>query len=115
MVVERGSVWWADLGDPRGSEPAFVRPVIVVQADPLNESALTTVMVVPLTSNLRHGQAVANVRLEKKETGLTKASIALTCQIMTLDKDWLAEPAGNLPAGAVRRLDAGLKLALDLG
>lgn len=115
MVVERGSVWWADLGEPPGSEPAFVRPVVIIQADPLNESALATVMVVPLTSNLRRGEALGNVRLESKETGLDKVSVALTCQIVTLDASWLSEHAGDLPARAVRRLDTGLKVALALG
>ena len=33
MVVERGEIWWADLGEPTGSEPGFRRPVLVVQSD----------------------------------------------------------------------------------
>ena len=48
MSVERGQVWWADLGMPRGSEPGYLRPVVIVQADPLNRSLLGSVMVVPL-------------------------------------------------------------------
>lgn len=32
-VIERGSVWWADLAEPRGSQPAYRRPVAVVSAD----------------------------------------------------------------------------------
>ena len=32
MTVQRGDLWWADLGEPRGSEPAMKRPVLVVQA-----------------------------------------------------------------------------------
>ena len=101
------------MGRSRGSEP-FVRPVVVVQGDSLNESALATVMAVPLTSNLRRGEALGNVRLERKETGLDKVSVALTCQIVTLDEAWLTEHAGDLPQRAVHRLDTGLKLALDL-
>ena len=34
MVVERGQVWWADLGEPDGAEPGFRRPVVIVQSDP---------------------------------------------------------------------------------
>ncbi|HWF03924.1 MAG TPA: type II toxin-antitoxin system PemK/MazF family toxin, partial [Candidatus Angelobacter sp.] len=29
MPVIRGEIWWADLPDPRGSEPGFRRPVLV--------------------------------------------------------------------------------------
>ena len=50
--MKRGEVWWADFGDPRGSAPALRRPVLIVQDDVLTESALRTVMVVPLTCSL---------------------------------------------------------------
>jgi hypothetical protein len=33
MVVEQGEVWWADLGDPIGSEPGYRRPVVKCQVE----------------------------------------------------------------------------------
>jgi mRNA interferase MazF len=56
MVVSQGDVCWADFGEPLGSRPAFVRPVVVVQSDAFNLSGIATVVVVPLTSNLRLGR-----------------------------------------------------------
>ena len=50
--MNRGEIWWADLAEPRGSEPGSRRPVLIVQDDLLNRSRLKTLMVVPLTSNL---------------------------------------------------------------
>ena len=44
MVVERRDVWWADLEEPRGSEPGFTRPILIVQADAFNRSRLRTVL-----------------------------------------------------------------------
>lgn len=93
----RGVAWWADLGDPRGSEPGLRRPVLVVQDDLLNASALRTVMVVP-------GQ----------ETGLDRESVALVCQVMTLDEDFLDERVGTLSSRVRARLDRGLEIALGL-
>ena len=113
--MRRGEIWWADLGEPRGSEPGFRRPVLVVQDDLLTASALRTVMVVPLTSNLRRAEAIGNVALEPKHTGLPRASVALVCQVMTLDKDVLTELVGSLPRRAARSVDVGLELALSLG
>ncbi len=112
--MKRCEVWWADLGEPRGSEPAFRRPVIVVQDDLLTASALRTVMVVPLTSNLRRAEAAGNVLLSPEETGLDRASVALVCQVMTLHKDSLDELVGSLSARARRRIDHGLALTLGL-
>ena len=32
-MIQRGDIYWADLGLPIASEPAKRRPVVVVQAD----------------------------------------------------------------------------------
>ncbi|PYR05673.1 MAG: hypothetical protein DMF99_27870 [Acidobacteria bacterium] len=50
MVIERGDVWWADLGEPGGSEPGHRRPILVVQSDSFNRSRLRTVVALVLTS-----------------------------------------------------------------
>lgn len=112
--MHRGEIWWADLGEPRGSEPAFRRPVLVVQDDLLTESALATVMVVPLTSNLRRAQAAGNVALAPRDTGLERESVALVCQVMTVDKELLTELVGSLPKRARSAVDTGLRLSLSL-
>jgi mRNA interferase MazF len=112
--MKRGEVWWADLGEPRGSGPGLRRPVIVVQDDLLTRSRLDTVMVVPLTSNLRRAHAVGNLLLEEKETGLPRPSVALVCQVTTLDKAFFVEVAGSLSGRALKRLNAGIALALGI-
>ncbi len=112
--MKRGEVWWADLGDPRGSAPALRRPVIVVQDDLLNGSALKTVMVVPLTSNLKRARAIGNLLLGTDETGLDRQSVALVCQVMTLDEEFLDQRVGSLSSRVRRRLDHGLRIVLGL-
>jgi mRNA interferase MazF len=115
MAIKRGEIWWADLAEPRGSEPGDRRPVLIVQDDLLTASALSSVMVVPLTTNLRRAEAIGNVALSRRDTGLTKDSVALVCQVMTLDKSFLDEPVRRLPARSMRSVDLGLQLALSLG
>ena len=115
MALKRGEIWWADLAEPRGSEPGDRRPVLVVQDDHLTASALSTVMVVPLTTNLRRAQAIGNVSLARRDTGLARESVALVCQVMTLDKAFLDEPVRRLPARLMRAVNDGLRLALSLG
>lgn len=114
MEVRRGEIWWADLAEPRGSEPADRRPVLVVQDDHLTASALSTVMVVPLTTNLRRADAIGNVALPKRDTGLQRDSVALVCQVLTLDKSFLDIMLRRLPARLMRPVDDGLRLALSL-
>ena len=115
MAVKRGEIWWADLAEPRGSEPGDRRPVLVVQDDHLTTSALSTVMVVPLTTNLRRAAAIGNVPLTRQDTGLPRESVALVCQVMTLDKTFLDERVRRLSARLLQSIDEGLRLALSLG
>lgn len=114
MVIHRREVWWADLKEPRGSEPGFRRPVLIVQADSFNRSRLRTVVTVILSSNLRLLDAPGNVLLREADTGLPKDSAAIVTQVVTLDRDYLAECIGKVPQRLMAQVDAGLKLALDL-
>lgn len=114
MVVQRREIWWADLDEPRGSEPGHRRPVLVVQADSFNRSRLRTVIVVALTSNTRLLDAPGNVHLPSKASGLPKDSVVNVSQIVTLDRDYLSEKVGRIPRRAMARVEEGLMLVLDL-
>lgn len=96
MVVSQGDVFWADFGEPIGSQPGFVRPVVVVQSDAFNLSQIATVVVVPLTSNATLARFPGNVPLSAKSTGLPKDSIANVSQITTIDRVQLQERVGAL-------------------
>jgi len=109
-VIAQGEVWWADLGEPEGSEPGFRRPVVVVQSDAFNRSRIATVVCVTLTSNLRWAEAPGNVRLSARSTGLPKDSVANVSQLVTLDRAALTVRIGALPA---KKLDLVL-LGIDV-
>lgn len=114
MVVARREVWWADLEEPRESEPGFRRPIVVVQADAFNRSRLRTVVAVALTSNTRYLDGPGNVLLPGLVTGLPRDSVANVTQIVTVDEDYLDERVGRIPRRLMRRVDSGLRLILDL-
>lgn len=113
-MIERGQVWWADLGEPAGSEPGFRRPVLVVQSDAFNRSRLRTVVSVVLTSNLRLVDAPGNVFVPGKAAGLPKDSVANVSQIVTLDREMLSELAGRLRGQVLKDVESGLRLVLAL-
>jgi mRNA interferase MazF len=48
---------------------------VVVQGDPLNRSRISTVICIPLTSNLRWTGAPGNVMLPTRLTGLPQDSV----------------------------------------
>ena len=110
----RGEIWWADLPEPRRSEPGYRRPVLVIQADSFNRSRIQTVIVAVITSNLELADAPGNVLLPARATGLPRDSVANVSQLLTLDRSFLTELAGSLPPRLRRSVDQGLRLALQL-
>ena len=110
----RGEMWWADLAEPRRGEPGSRRPVVIVQDDLLTQSRLHTVMVAPITTNLLRAKAAGNVLLKPAVSGLGRESVVLVCQIVTVDKEVLAECVAKLPRRVMSLVDEGLRLALDL-
>jgi mRNA interferase MazF len=114
VVVRRGEIWWAGLPDPRGSEPGFRRPVVIVQADSFNRSKIRTVITAVISSNLRLAEAPGNILLIRKESRLPKDSVINVSQIITLDRSYLMQRVGKLGARQVAALEHGLRLVLSL-
>ena len=114
MVIRRGQIWWADFGEPRGSEPGFRHPALVLQRDEVNASRLATVVVCVLTSNKALASAPGNTRLPKRHTGLPRDSVANASQIATLDRGDFDALAGTLPAHLLAKVDEGLRWFLRL-
>jgi len=112
VVIAQGEVWWADLGDPGGSEPGYRRPVVVVQGDAFNASLLRTVVCVVLTSNEKWADAPGNVRLPSRATGLPKSSVANVSQLVTVDREALTERAGRLSESTIELVMAGIDIVL---
>jgi len=112
--IRRGEVWWADLGDPRGSGPGDRRPVLVVQDDEFNRSAIRTALVVALTSNVRLASAPGNVLVPARESGLPRDSVANVSQLVSLDRSYLEARVGRLPQRLMLAVDGGLRMVLGL-
>ena len=112
--MRRGEIWWASLGDPQGSGPGYRRPVLVVQSNEFNESAIRTSICATITSNVRLAAAPGNVRVTRRVSSLPRESVVNVSQLITLDKSLLTEKVGRLPAESLREVEAGIKLVLAL-
>ncbi len=110
--VFRGDIWLADLGQPIGSEAGFVRPVIIVQADALNQSRLESYIAIPLTSKETRASARWNALLPARATGLDRDSIAQTNLIVTVPQGRMLERIGSVDDSRLDDVFAGLDIAL---
>jgi mRNA interferase MazF len=114
MVIERGSIYWADLGGPIGSRPAKRRPVLVISADSYNRSRLATVLAAVVTSNTALAAMPGNVFLPASVTHLRRDSVVNVTALITLNKTDLIDHAGNAPAELLRQVDRGLRRVMGL-
>ena len=112
--IRRGEIWWADLAEPRRSEPGYRRPVLVVQADSFNRSRIQTAVVAVITGNLELADAPGNLLLPARSTGLPRDSVVNVSQLLTLDRSFFTEHAGTLLPRLQRLVDEGLRLVLQL-
>ena len=100
MTVRRGEIWWADLDPIRGSERAGVRPVLIFQNDAVSRFT-TTVLAIPLTTNLRRALLPTGVQIPQGEGGLTSESVALCHQMRVLDAVRLRSKLGQVSSQAL--------------
>jgi mRNA interferase MazF len=112
--MRRGEIWWASLPDPRGSELGYRRPVLIVQADAFNQSAIQTVIAAAITSNLRLAAAPGNIILRRRESRLSNDSVVNVSQLVTLNKRLLVDRVGRIPLARIREVEDGLRLVLSL-
>ena len=114
MVVKKGEIWWASLAEPRGSEPGFRRPVVIVSSNAFNDSRISTVLAAVITSNLHLADAPGNIKINKKHSKLAKDSVINVSQILTIDKGFLTEKVSKLNQQYLNALEDGLKLVFEL-
>ncbi len=113
MVISQGEVFWVELEAPSGSAPGYRHPHMVIQNNAFNRSAIGTIVVCSLTSNLKLGAAPGNVTLRKGEAGLAKRSVVNISQIYTVDKSDLVKRIGSLSPTRISEVLAGVRLLVE--
>jgi mRNA interferase MazF len=113
MVIKQGDLFWVEFNEPKGSEPGYRHPHVVVQNDIFNQSNINTVVICSLTSNLKRASSPGNVLLRKGEASLSKASVVNVSQIITVNKSDLDEKIGHLSKERISKIVEGLKLLLE--
>jgi mRNA interferase MazF len=112
-TIRRGEVWLANLSPTRGHEQAGQRPVLVVSADPFNQSPAGLVIAVPFTT--RNRGIPIHVEVRPPDGGLRDVSYAMCEQLRALAADRLAPgPFGSVSPTVLRTVEDRLRLLLAL-
>jgi mRNA interferase MazF len=113
VIIRQGDIFWVNLGFPKGSEPGYRHPHVVIQNDVFNASRIDTVVVCALTTNLKRAQAPGNVTLNKGEANLAKKSVVNISQVVTVNKSDLKGKIGSLSSISTKEIIDGIKLLLE--
>jgi mRNA interferase MazF len=113
MEINQGDIFWFDAGEPRGSSPAYSRPVVVIQNNVFNRSPIGTVLACALTTNSRRAKAPGNVLLDEDEANLPKQSVVVVSQVLTIDKSELIDKIGALSNERIDAILEGIKLLTE--
>lgn len=112
-TIRRGEVWLADLNPTRGREQTGQRPVLIVSADPFNQSPAGLVIAVPFTT--RERGIPTHIEVRPPDGGLRDVSYAMCEQLRTLAADRLAStPFGGVSSAVLRAVEDRLRLLLVL-
>ncbi|WP_155479129.1 type II toxin-antitoxin system PemK/MazF family toxin [Rhodoplanes serenus] len=109
MDVKRGDVVLivaqGDLGKPR--------PAVVVQSDDLGDET-TTVLVCPMSSDVRDSPRLRPVIEATVANGLRVTSQIMTDKVAPVRRDRIRRALGALDPAAIERLDRALMVVLGL-
>ena len=84
VLIQRGGIYLANMNPSKGVEPGKVRPVLVVQTDWLNEVNHSSVVILPLTTQLIDDAEPLRFRLNPREQLLQESDV-LCDQIRAID------------------------------
>lgn len=113
MTVKRGEVWLADLNPTRDAEQAGTRPVIIFQNNAINKFT-TTLLAIPLTTNLRRAALPSSVLITQGEGGLNQDSVALGHQLRVIDQTRLQKRIGALTPATMATIETRVLFVLGI-
>lgn len=113
LVIRRGDIYYADLRPVVGSEQGGIRPVIVVQNEVGNRHS-STVIIAAITSKMKRPKLPTHIMLDSARCDIAKDSVILLEQLRTIDKQRLKEKVCHVDSEVLRKVDAALKISLEL-
>ncbi len=112
--MKRGEIWVGNLNPNRGAEVGKLRPVLIMQADFLTDQGEPTIVVLPLTTQVRASKEPLHVTISARDR------LVRTCQVMpeqprTLDRNRLADgPLTRVTSEEMRAVEKSLMAVLGM-
>lgn len=112
--MRRGEIWIGNLNPRRGAEVGKIRPVLIVQADFLIAQGEPTIIVLPLTTQVRRSKEPLHVTIPARER------LEVACQVMpeqprTMDRRRLVDgPLTRLSEAEMAAVERSLMAVMGM-
>lgn len=112
--MKRGEVWVANLNPNRGSEVGKIRPVLILQNDVLTDADFPTIVVAPLTTQVRKDVSTLRITIAARD------KLQEDCQVMidqprSLDRRRIGQgPLTRLSPGEMEAAERSLLAVLGM-
>lgn len=113
LLVKRGEIYFADMGEGVGSEQNGIRPVLVLQNDVGNKFSPTTIVALITSINKKMNLPV-HLEIPKTISRLPQDSVVLLEQIRTIDKKRLLKKVSFLDSETMNEIDEKILISLGL-
>lgn len=112
--IRRGTVIEVKLDPAVGSEASKKRPCVVLQNDVGNRTSPLTIVAAIIGAEHVAAVTAVDVLVPTGEGGLLKDSVVKCNHIRSIDGTRIGRSFGRLRADTMRRVDAALRVSLDL-
>lgn len=109
--IQRGDIYYCDLGNGVGSEQKGIRPVIIIQNN-IGNTYSPTVIVACITSKTNKFKKVPTHVSVGLESGLQEESVILMEQIKTISKERLLEYVGKVNEDTLNKIDRARDISM---
>jgi mRNA interferase MazF len=112
--VRGGEIWVGSLNPNRGAEVGKIRPVLIIQTDFLIAQGAPTIIVLPLTTQVRQAQEPLHITIEARDR-LLQACQVVPAQPRILDRKRLVDgPLTTLRSEELLAVERSLAAVLGL-
>jgi mRNA interferase MazF len=113
-VIHRGEIWTANLNPTRGSEIGKIRPVLIMQADVLNDLGSPMVVILPMTTRVHPAFRHFRVTIAARERLLRECQVVVD-QPRALDRNRIGTgPLTRLTRAEMKIVERSLLAILDI-
>jgi mRNA interferase MazF len=108
-LMKRGEIWTANLNPNRGGEIGKIRPVLILQADAITGQGLRTILVAPLTTQMRQEFEPLRVAIRARDRLLQDCHVMLE-HLNALDRTRFGDgPLATLTAEEMATVEKSLR------